>query len=133
MTEPEITEVRGIDVVPYDYSIWCSIGNGEPFCNEIVGRRWSEDGQRICIMLDSHNFDSFGPDEMVRVVRRPPDAWRPKCRKGSDMGSWERSCQCAECFPASRPNPLPEEAVLIKELRALPDDARRRILSQVKP
>lgn len=135
--DPEIIEVRGIDVIPYEYGLWCSIGSGEPFVNEIVGRRWTDDGQRISAMLESHNFTSFVPDEMVRVVRMPADSWRPKCRKLTDSNNlnaeaYSRACQCAECFPASRPNPLPEEPVLIAALNELPADARCRVLDQVK-
>ena len=71
---PLIVQKLGINVTPWDHGIWCSIAGGPPFVNEIVVRRWSEDGRRISIMLDSLNFDEFAPDEMVSVVelgRRP--------------------------------------------------------------
>lgn len=70
---PEQILVRGIDVLPHHYGIWCTVGDGtKAFANEIVNRRWSEDGSKIWVMLDTHNFDSFDPDEMVRVVPLDP-------------------------------------------------------------
>lgn len=67
--KPTIVKVRGIDVQPHRYGIWCSIGGGKPFVNEIVNRRWAEDGSdRISIMLESFNFDIVGRDEWIDVV-----------------------------------------------------------------
>lgn len=68
--EPTMVKKRAIDVTPYEHGIWCSIGDGEPFVNDIVMRRWSDDGTRITFMLDSHNFLFAEPDEEIAVVVR---------------------------------------------------------------
>ena len=72
MSEPIIVSKRAIDVTPYNHAIWCSVGGGEPFCNSIVNRGWSEDGTKIVAMLDSHNFQFWHPDEMADVVETEP-------------------------------------------------------------
>ncbi len=69
---PVIVEKPARDVVPYFHGIWCSIGGRRPFVNEIVGRKWSDDGSEIWFMLDSHNFYSAKPDQMMRVVEIKP-------------------------------------------------------------
>ncbi len=71
LTEPEKprTEmVRAIDIVPYQYAIWCTVAGSQPFENEIVSRKWSEDGKRIWFMLESFNFYDADPTECVEVV-----------------------------------------------------------------
>ncbi len=66
---PTIVKVRAIDIKPYRYGVWCTIeDNPKPFVNEIVNRRWSEDGQHIWFMLDTHNFMKATPEEEVAVV-----------------------------------------------------------------
>ena len=125
MAEPEQIEVRGIDVVPYECAIWCTVADSEPFANTIEHRSWSDDGEHIWLMLGTHNFYKCKPDEMVRVV--PTGKQRRECSK-SLFG-----CDCEKCFAAKRPKPLPEEAGLVATLNALPSDARKRIASQVKP
>jgi len=69
MTE-EPTQIKklAIDVTPYEHGIWCVVGTGDPFVNTIVSRKWSDDGSKIWFMLDSHNFMSAKPDELVEVV-----------------------------------------------------------------
>ncbi len=123
-TEPEQVDVRGIDVIPYEYAIWCTVGGGEPFANVVERRSWSDDGQRIWLMLGTHNFYDCKPDEMVRVVATGKE-YR-KCSK-SLFG-----CDCPKCFAARKPNPLPEEAGLVAAVNALPGDARKRVMNQVK-
>ncbi len=71
-TEPIIVQKRGIDVTPYVHGIYCQIEDGEPFVNPIALRRWTDDGSQISVMLDSHNFARFGPDDMVDVVELAP-------------------------------------------------------------
>lgn len=66
--EPEQVELRAIDIIPYRFGIWCTIEKGEPFVNPIVLRNWSEDGEHIWFMLDSHNFYKAEPDAVVKVV-----------------------------------------------------------------
>lgn len=75
---PTIIQVRAIDVKPNHYGIWCSIAGRKPFINPIVLRRWSEDGQQISFMLDSHNFQFCKWDEMMDVV---PYEMYPKNKK----------------------------------------------------
>lgn len=66
--EPKTTMVRARDIKPYHYALWCRIQDGKPFCNDICGVRWSEDGKKLWFMLESHNFFDAEPDEMVEVV-----------------------------------------------------------------
>ncbi len=66
--EPKTEKVRALDVKPYRWGIWCSIEGGEPFANEIVGLRWSEDGRYLWFMLESHNFDRFEPEQILDLV-----------------------------------------------------------------
>lgn len=66
---PELHSVRAIDIVPYHAALWCSIGDGEPFANEIVGHKWADDGSdTIWFMLDSHNCFSARAEEMVECI-----------------------------------------------------------------
>lgn len=93
---PERIQVRGIDVLPHHYAIWCTVGDDtKSFANEIVSRRWSEDGAKIWIMLDTHNFDSFSPDEMVWVVPLDPSPYTASLRD-----KWAKD---AEEFLSKRP------------------------------
>jgi len=66
---PQIIKVRALDAIPYHYGVWCTVGDEpKPFVNEIVTRRWSEDGKHIWFMLDSHNFMKADPDEELELV-----------------------------------------------------------------
>lgn len=71
-SEPAIIQKRAIDVTPINHAIWCTVGGSDPFNNHIVNRRWSEDGSKIWFMLDSHNFISALPDELMEVVECRP-------------------------------------------------------------
>lgn len=52
MTTPATKQVRAIDVRPYQWAIWCTVGRDtRPFANAIESRRWSEDGQTIWFLL----------------------------------------------------------------------------------
>ena len=94
MSEPDEIELRAADIVPYRFGIWCTIAGGMPFVNPIVHRSWSDDGEAIWFMLDSHNFYHAKPDEMVKVV--PMD-----CRhEHSDPKQSD-----TEVFLAARPKP----------------------------
>lgn len=69
---PEQTKVRAIDVKPHHWGVWCTVGDRpEPFVNEIVTRKWSEDGSKILFMLDTHNFMSADPEEVLDLVEMP--------------------------------------------------------------
>jgi len=65
--DPTFVTVRARDVKPYHHGLWSSTG-GEPFANCICGVKWSEDGEHLRFMLESHNFFEAAPDEEVEVV-----------------------------------------------------------------
>jgi len=79
---PLTIEVKATDLKPYHHGIWCSVAGGKPFVNPIVLLKWAKDG-RISAMLDSHNFASWAPDEMVIVVSMEPSEYAKK-----HWGSW---------------------------------------------
>ena len=72
MTEPDFVKVLARDVVPYCYGVWSSVANGEPFANQIVHMRWSEDGEHLWFGLESHNTMKARPDEMLELVEMSP-------------------------------------------------------------
>ena len=104
MSIPELTEVLAIDVVPYEHSIWCTVGDSKPFANMIEMRSWSEDGEHIWFMLGTHNFYKAKPDETVKVVAgERGERLEPKSL------FYERHPQFDnEKFMAARPNPATE-------------------------
>lgn len=62
-------KMKAIDVKPNHWAIWCVHDEGgEPFVNPIGPRKWTDDGERICFMLDSFNFLKAAPDEELEVV-----------------------------------------------------------------
>lgn len=74
-TEPEsppTVAVRARDIKPYHYALWCAIEDGRPFPNEIVGVKWSEDGAKVVLWLDSHNVYFVGPDEVLDLIEATP-------------------------------------------------------------
>lgn len=73
MVEPTIVKKLAIDVTPNHHAIWCtSEERPQPFLNTIVRRKFSADYSRIHFMLDTHNFFSADPDELVDVVEQVP-------------------------------------------------------------
>jgi hypothetical protein len=72
MTTPETKKVRAIDVVPYRWGLWCTVGDSKPFVNDIEGVSWSDDGQHIWFMLGTHNFYKAEPNEIVELVPCEP-------------------------------------------------------------
>jgi hypothetical protein len=68
VTKPETVRVQARNVVPYRYALWCRIEGGKPFANEIVGKRPSDNGTHLWLMLDSHNFIKAEPDEWLELV-----------------------------------------------------------------
>ncbi|MFA5053441.1 MAG: hypothetical protein WC565_05245 [Parcubacteria group bacterium] len=72
----EPVTLKAIDVRPYAYALWCCIEDGVPFANDIVCRRWSDDGKHIWWMLDTHNFAKYEPDELVEVIELE-NPWLP--------------------------------------------------------
>lgn len=69
---PNFERIRAVDVQPYRWGQWSSVGGSTPFLNQIVSKRWSENGDRIWFMLDSHNFMSAEPDEVLELVPMKP-------------------------------------------------------------
>lgn len=92
MGEPQTVEMKVVDVVPYKYGVYCCIEDGKPFVNEIVGRDWSEDGEKVILMLETHNFLFHLPGDSVQVV--------PIERRPGNMSDGD----CAD-FMAKRPKP----------------------------
>lgn len=76
--EPTQIEKRAIDVTPYEHGVWCTVAGNEPFVNEIVLRKWSDDGTQIIFMLDTHNFIFADPDENILVVEKSTDIYPPE-------------------------------------------------------
>lgn len=68
MSEPSTTPVTARDVVPHEWALWCSVDGSLPFANEIVAVRWSEDGQYLSFMLESHNFMRAAPGESLDLI-----------------------------------------------------------------
>lgn len=61
--------IKAIDVIPHHWAVWCTVGDRpKPFSNEICSRRWSEDGEYIWFLLDTHNFLKAAPDEELELV-----------------------------------------------------------------
>lgn len=66
---PPFVTIKARDLVPYKHAVWCTVdGIKEPFANVIMHVRWSLDGAKILIGLDSHNFDSYGHDDEADCV-----------------------------------------------------------------
>ena len=67
---PPLVTMKAIDVRPYLYAVWCTVGDDpKPFANDLVHRKWSDDGEFIWWMLDSFNFVKHKPDDLVQVVQ----------------------------------------------------------------
>lgn len=106
MKKPRMKSVRAIDVVPYRWALWCSVGDDpRPFENLIVHAGWFDDGERIAFGLDSHNGFSAAPDDVLELV--PQHGWEPQ----------DADEQHAK-FLAARP---PRKV----EAEALPEDTKR--------
>lgn len=75
MSEPETKSVRARDVQPWFWGQWCSIEDGEPFTNVICSVRWSDDGEHLWFMLETHNFFKAKPDEILELVSREPSEY----------------------------------------------------------
>lgn len=78
MSEPTLVKVMAVDVKPYLFGLWCTVGNGEPRSNVICSVKWSEDGQRLWFMLESHNFFDAAPDEALELVPQVPSPYFQK-------------------------------------------------------
>jgi hypothetical protein len=74
--KPPTVKIKAIDAKPHRYALWCSVAGedgkqGAPFANEIGPRSWSDDGQHIWFMLDTHNFFKAKPDEELELIPLP--------------------------------------------------------------
>jgi hypothetical protein len=67
-TKPTLVTVKAIDIQPYRYALWCSIGDGEPFANEICHVAWSKDYKRVLLGLDTHNGYAVDADAEIDLV-----------------------------------------------------------------
>ena len=72
MSEQDIIKKNAIDITPYEYLYPCILVDKYAEI-EIVSRKWSDDGNKIWFMLDTHNFVSAEPDEELEVI-----PFRPK-------------------------------------------------------
>ena len=72
MTEPEFVKVLARDVVPYLYGVWSSVADGDPFANQIVHMKWSEDSEHLWFGLETHNTVKARPDEVLELVEMSP-------------------------------------------------------------
>jgi len=96
--KPKLEKVRAIDVVPYRWALWCTVGGSKPFANDIVHMRWSDDGRRIHFGLDSHNFYSAAPDDELELVPvEPSDYGRESGARMHAEFLAERPVVCATC------------------------------------
>ena len=97
--EPKQVKVRAIDVLPYHWGQWCSIDGGPPFVNDIVSRRWSDDGEHIYFMLDSHNFLKAVPDEELELVplEPKPAEWLTRALERDKAMMAKRPTKTAPC------------------------------------
>lgn len=63
---------RGIDITPYFHALPCTFEEAGYAEEEIVIRRWCDDGQHIMLMLDCHVSYKVHADEWVDVVELEP-------------------------------------------------------------
>lgn len=76
MSDPHFEKVRAIDVVPYRWALWCSVGEErQPFANQICHVAWSSDGESVVFGLDSHNAFCAAPEDVLELV--PQHGWEP--------------------------------------------------------
>jgi len=97
---PEMQKVRAIDVRPYRWGIWCTVGdNPKPFTNAIESRRWSDDGQTIWFMLGTHNYHNARPDEELTLVPMEESRYVDYSREEAEHAQFlaERPTHAAKC------------------------------------
>jgi len=91
---------RAIDVTPHYHGIYCTVAGGEPHVNQIVLRRWSEDGKEIVFMLESHNFYFSEPEASMLVVELPEPVY-------ADADWFQKAKQDDARLMASQPGGAP--------------------------
>lgn len=66
--QSDLTPVQARDVQPYRWAQWCRIEDSEPFANDIVGVRPSDDGEHLWFMLETFNFLKAKPDDVLYLI-----------------------------------------------------------------
>lgn len=106
---PEMKKVRARDVVPYEWAVYCTMGDDpKPFANAIELVKWSEDGQHLWFLLGTHNTYKAAPDEEVELVpcvQDLPDDYMAKVRREHAKTIAARPIpvtQCSECNGTGR-------------------------------
>lgn len=66
--EVATVKIKVLDVAPYRHGVYCTVGDGAPIVNDIVVKDWSEDGESVVFMLETHNFLFCPPDGEMDVV-----------------------------------------------------------------
>ncbi len=61
-------KIKAIDITPYFYSMPCELPGDQFILNEMCCRRWSDNGDKIWWLLDTHNTFSAKPNDLVEVV-----------------------------------------------------------------
>lgn len=98
-------EMRAIDIKPNRWALLCTFrGSDRVIENPIGPRRWSEDGESIWFMLDSHNTFNARPDELVSVVPHlgyasPEALAQSDARDEEVMGRRTSMCPCCGSHP----------------------------------
>jgi hypothetical protein len=96
--EPKTEKVRAIDVKPYRWALWCTVeGSSKPFANEICIRKWSDDGEKIIFMLDSHNFLFARPDEELELIPIPNPSFTKDEEDEKRMAERPHHQRCQHC------------------------------------
>lgn len=119
--EPESVTIKGRDLKPYHYALWCSTMGGEPFANTIDLIRWSDDGEYLWLMLDTHNFHKVGPDEDIEVIPLNPTGYYAK------YADWTLPPR-----PIKVPPPLPSRDAVLAYLRSLPAGGIAEVVAEAK-
>ena len=97
--EPETKKVRAIDVRPYEWGVWCTVGDDKrPFVNRIEHRAWSDDGLSIWFGLETHNSKNAEPDEEIDLVPLVRPEFAPKDDQDAFLAKRPvPTVECATC------------------------------------
>lgn len=109
---PKLEKVKAIDVKPYHYALWCSIEDDKPFANEICLRKWTDDGEKIVFMLESHNFYFAEPDEMIEVIALSEATY-------ANLRHDVRDAETMKQRPPQKPKPVPAASLTEEQKKKL--------------
>ena len=121
MARSDLVKIKARDVRPYKYALWCTV-DGREIDNEIVVVKWSEDGEKIWMMLETHNFHSALPDEELELVLLPPSQYRkedttwtlgPRPEKKETPEDWKKRALEAEAAVTELKEELAEQARIV--------------------